>query len=183
MVGYTEKYEEAVEHLRSGACDRARQLFYETYVEYKEPLALLRVSQLDFVSGNFEAMEFPSRLKPEDAWIKLGIFRAALLGLESELLEWLSLSEKISKSKKIRAFLTACIRLGLVKEIAVTNRSASQEVLRIEKMILNRDYWKLLEGSVLMEDFSQCRRTSAGRPDNANITNQLNSSSEYEGQQ
>lgn len=159
MVGYTEKYEEAVEHLRSGAFDRARQLFCEIYLEYNEPLALLRVSQLDFVFGNFESMQFPNRLKPEDAWIKLGIYRAALLGLESELMEWLSLSEKIGKSRKIRSFLTACLKLGLVTNSTVTNRPASQEVMRIEAIIINREYWKLLEGSVLMEDFSHYRHS------------------------
>ncbi|ARU45003.1 hypothetical protein CCB81_12955 [Armatimonadetes bacterium Uphvl-Ar2] len=159
MVGYTEKYEEAVEHLRAGAFDRARQLFYEIYLEYNEPLALLRVSQLDFVFGNFESMQFPNRLKPEDAWIKLGIYRAALLGLESELIEWLSLSDKISTSKKIKAFLTACQKLSIVKDSTIANRSASQEVLRIEKMITNREYWKLLEGSVLIEDFSHYRHS------------------------
>lgn len=159
MVGYTEKYEQAVEHLRAGAFDRARQLFYEIYLEYNEPLALLRVSQLDFVFGNFESMQFPNRLKPEDAWIKLGIYRAALLGLESELIEWLSLSEKIGNSKKTRAFLTACLNRGLVTNGTVTNRTASQEVTRIEAIITDREYWKLLEGSVLMEDFSHYRHS------------------------
>lgn len=159
MVGYTEKYEEAVEHLRAGAFDRARQLFYEIYLEYNEPLALLRVSQIDFVFGHFESMQFPSRFKPEDAWIKLGIYRAAFLGLESDLIEWLSLSEKIGNSKKTRAFLTACLNLGLVTNSTVTNQPASQEVKRIEAIITNREYWKLLEGSFLMEDFSHYRHS------------------------
>ena len=159
MVGYTEKYEEAVEHLRAGAFDRARQLFYEIYLEYNEPLALLRVSQIDFVFGNFEAMQFPNRLKPEDAWIKLGIYRSALLGLESQLQEWLTRSDKISKSKKVRAFLEACQKLDLVKGSTVQKPSGSQGVMRIEKIIANREYWKLLEGSVFLEDFSHFRHS------------------------
>ncbi len=159
MIGYTEKYEEAVEHLRSGAFDRARQLFYETYLEYNEPLALLRVSQLDFVFGHFESMQFPNRLKPEDAWIKLGIYRAELLGLDGELLEWLSLSEKMRKSKKMRAFLTACLKLGYVKNRTMMDPSASQEAKRIEAIITNKEYWKLLYGSVFLEDFSRYRHS------------------------
>ena len=159
MVGYTEKYEEAVEHLRAGAFDRARQLFYEIYLEYNEPLALLRVSQIDFVFGNLEAIQFPNRLKPEDAWIKLGIYRSALLGLESQLQEWLTRSDKISKSKKVRAFLEACQKLDLVKGSTVQKPSGSQGVMRIEKIIANREYWKLLEGSVFLEDFSHFRHS------------------------
>jgi|GEM_PF-6633982 len=153
-MGYTEKYDEAVAQLETGAFDRARQLFYDIHVEYHVPLALLRVSQLDFIAGDFESIQFPEILKPEDAWIRLGIYRAAILGLENELQAWLARSDKVGNSKKVRAFLVACGKQNLIRREMEVNLGESQEVLRLEKILKNRQYSRLLEDSMFHQYYS-----------------------------
>lgn len=152
-IGFTEKYEFAISQLVAGELQSARQLLYDIYIEYQEPLVLLRVGHIDFISGKLESIQFPEILKPEDAWIKLGIYRAAILGLQEELSGWLSISEKVSNSKRIRAFLLACENLCLVETDLESVSSRSQEVLRMEKLIVSKEYWRLLEGSIYFECF------------------------------